>query len=36
MESGLHGVRVGGGSGILVGKTEGMWQLGWLMCFAGQ
>ena len=29
MESGLHGVKVGGGSGLLVGSTGGSSQLGW-------
>lgn len=29
MGSGLHGVKVGGGSGILVGRTDGVWHSGW-------
>lgn len=29
MESGMHGVKVGGGSGILVGGTDGVWHSGW-------
>ncbi len=36
MESGLHGVRVVGGSGILVGTAEGVGQLGSSGCFTGQ
>lgn len=36
MESGLQGVKVGGSSGILVGSTGGIGQLGWLMSSAGQ
>lgn len=29
MESGLHGAKVGGGSGALVGSVGGVGQLGW-------
>lgn len=36
MESGLHGVTVGGGSGALVGSRVGILQSGWSICFAGQ
>lgn len=28
VESGLHGAEVGGGSGVLVGGTDGIWQFG--------
>lgn len=36
MESGLQGVTIGGGPGLLVGGTDGIWQSGCSMCFAGQ
>lgn len=35
MESGLHGCS-SGGSGVLLGVTEGIWQLGLSMSFASQ